>query len=389
MPPEMKIDNVSLYVSMPRGGVKAQAQMAVWVYSICMTENQPSMSIDQVPDKELLLPSRVFAFGREAVRRSGRLVVPGEPTQLDVLRALEPVVEGELNRHNSTRRPWTPADFLPIDAEGRIIGHPSRLDPEERPLLSPTAQSAMIVNLLTEDNLPSYHRVIANNFTLDGAWGTWVNQWTTEEDSHAYVMRSFLDLTQAVDPQQLEKERFDQMLQGYNVEKDPLHTLAYVTFQELATRVSHRQTGIATNNRIADDMLKRIAADENLHMIFYRNLAGAALDEAPNQMMRAIADEVINFEMPGSNISGFQSRALEIAGAGIYDLRRHKDEVVMPVLKKWRVFERDDLGPVGEAAREELAAFLAKLDIQATQFEEKRDKGQVARTVEALKRRGQ
>ena len=346
-------------------------------------------SSDALPDKDILLPSRVMSVGREMILASGRLHVPGEPDQLSVLRELEPVVENELNRHNSMRRPWLPADFLPIDGDGRIIGHPSRLAPEERPLLSDTAQAAMIVNLLTEDNLPSYHRVIANNFGLDGAWGTWTNQWTTEEDSHAYVMRSFLDLTQAVDPQQLETERFGQMLRGYNVEKDPLHTLAYVTFQELATRVSHRQTGIAANNKLADEMLKRIAADENLHMLFYRNLAGKAFDIAPNQMMRAVADEVMHFEMPGANIAGFQSRALEIAGAGIYDLPRHQKEVVLPVLKSWRVFEREDLGPAGEQARAELAEFLGKLDGLAVRFEDQRDSGRLARTIEAVKKREQ
>ena len=38
----------------------------------------------------------------------------------------------------------------------------------------------MIVNLLTEDNLPSYHREIATFFGRDGAWGAWVGRWTAE-----------------------------------------------------------------------------------------------------------------------------------------------------------------------------------------------------------------
>jgi acyl-[acyl-carrier-protein] desaturase len=45
----------------------------------------------------------------------------------------------------------------------------------------------------------------------------------------------------------------------------------------------------------------------------------------------------------------------------------------MPVLRKWRVFDRDDLGPTGEAARDELAAFMTALEEQAGRFEEKRD----------------
>jgi acyl-[acyl-carrier-protein] desaturase len=58
---------------------------------------------------------------------------------------------------------------------------------------------------------------------------------------------------------------------------------------------------------------------------------------------------------------------------GIYDLRLHRDDVLMPVLRKWRVFERDDFGPAGEEARAELEAFLTGLDDQARRFEEKRD----------------
>ena len=63
-----------------------------------------------------------------------------------------------------------------------------------------------------------------------------------------------------------------------------------------------------------------------------------------------------------------------IAKAGIYDLRLHHDEVVAPMLRFWKVFERTDLGPEGEQAREELAEFLAGLDAQATKFVESRER---------------
>jgi acyl-[acyl-carrier-protein] desaturase len=61
-----------------------------------------------------------------------------------------------------------------------------------------------------------------------------------------------------------------------------------------------------------------------------------------------------------------------IAKAGIYDLRLHHDEVIMPILRHWEVFERTDLGAVGEQARTELAAFLEGLDAQASRFVERR-----------------
>ena len=44
-----------------------------------------------------------------------------------------------------------------------------------------------------------------------------------------------------------------------------------------------------------------------------------------------------------------------IAKAGIYDLRLHHDDVIMPILRHWKIFERTNLGEVGERARDELA----------------------------------
>jgi len=73
-------------------------------------------------------------------------------------------------------------------------------------------------------------------------------------------------------------------------------------------------------------------------------------------------------------MAGFRRNSMLIANAGIYDLRLHHDEVVSPILRKWRVFERTDLGPAGEQAREQLGEFLVGLDTQATRFVESRER---------------
>jgi acyl-[acyl-carrier-protein] desaturase len=64
--------------------------------------------------------------------------------------------------------------------------------------------------------------------------------------------------------------------------------------------------------------------------------------------------------------------SVTIAKAGIYYLRLHHDEVIAPVLRYWKIFERCDFGPVGEKAREELADFMSGLDEQASRFVDKR-----------------
>jgi acyl-[acyl-carrier-protein] desaturase len=99
----------------------------------------------------------------------------------------------------------------------------------------------------------------------------------------------------------------------------------------------------------------------------------AIFELEPDQAMVAVLNNVRDFAMPGHGIEGFGRKAVEIAVAGIYDLRQHKDDVVMPVLRKWRVFEREDFSSEGERARDELAGILEELEVGATRFEERRD----------------
>jgi acyl-[acyl-carrier-protein] desaturase len=108
-------------------------------------------------------------------------------------------------------------------------------------------------------------------------------------------------------------------------------------------------------------------------MIFYRNLMDAALQISPDQAMVAILDVVKSFQMPGTGIPGFQRKAVEMAVAGIYDLRQHKDEVLDPVLRFWKVFDLEGLSQEGEVARTELAELMEGLEKQALRFEDKRD----------------
>ena len=59
--------------------------------------------------------------------------------------------------------------------------------------------------------------------------------------------------------------------------------------------------------------------------------------------------------MPGAGIPGFLRKAAEIAKAGIYDLRVHRDEVLLPIINHWRIFELTGLDAAAEEARRRLA----------------------------------
>ena len=293
----------------------------------------------------------------------------------NLLRELEPVVETELNRHLSMAKEWFPHEYVPwgegVNFSGVLEGR--EWTPEEQ-RFSEAARTSLVINLLTEDNLPSYHREIATYLGRDGVWGEWIGRWTAEEGRHGIAIRDYLTVTRAVDPVALERARMTHMTEGFEaIHPGAISGLAYVSFQELATRVSHRNTGAATGDPIAEQLFARIATDENLHMVFYRNVMEAIFELEPDQAMVAVLNNVRDFAMPGHGIEGFGRKAVEIAVAGIYDLRQHKNDVVMPVLRKWRVFEREDFGAEGQRARDELAGILEELEVGAARFEERRD----------------
>jgi acyl-[acyl-carrier-protein] desaturase len=301
--------------------------------------------------------------------------------QLDeraLLLELEPEVGRLYDRHARMAQEWFPHEYIPYRLGRDFDREPWTPD---QPRLTGVAQTSFEIGLLTEDNLPSYHRLIHGMFGRgDGAWLNWVGRWTAEEGRHAIVLRDYLTVTRNIDPVALERGRMAQLQQGYDHDSpDTLHGLAYVTFQELATRISHRNTGRYSDDPVADRIMVRIATDENLHMVFYRDVLSAALKLDPSGAVRAIVDEVLAFKMPGAGIPGFVRKAAQIAKAGIYDLRVHRDEVLMPILRHWRIFELTNLDAAAEAARTRLAEHLATLDAAAKRFEERMASSSVPR----------
>jgi acyl-[acyl-carrier-protein] desaturase len=297
-------------------------------------------------------------------------------TDVDLLRELEATVAANLNRHLEVAQEWLPHEWIPWSRGRDFTGVAGLAWAPEQSQIPEAVRAAFEVNLLTEDNLPFYHHQLASRFGSTGAWGTWINRWTAEEARHAMSIRDYLILSRAVDPVALERDRMASMQAGWTAGasgKNALRSLVYVTFQELATRVAHRNTGRLANDPVADRLLTRIATDENLHMVFYRDLITAALELAPNQTLAAIAAELVDFQMPGTGVPGFRRKSVQIADAGIYDVRLHRDEVVAPLIRHWQTLELQMTTETGQRAQEVLARHLDDLAQMARRYEERRD----------------
>ena len=290
---------------------------------------------------------------------------------LRLIHELMPTAEKLVDRHVSTSKEWFPHLYVPW-SKGRDFEADEEWDPQEFPLPD-AVRDALFVNLLTEDNLPYYFHTIDNIFG-PGVWGEWIRRWTAEEQRHSIVIRDYLTVTRALDPVELERGRMAQVSGAVVPEPDtPADTLVYVALQELATRVSHRNTGKLIGDPVGYEVMARVAADENLHYLFYRDLVSEAIALDPSAVVEAVDRQVRQFEMPGTGIHNFTARARSIARAGIYDASLHYDQVLVPVvIRHWKLEDIEGLSPEAEEARTRVLAYMARLESIARRLMERR-----------------
>ena len=143
---------------------------------------------------------------------------------------------------------------------------------------------------------------------------------------------------------------------------DLFEALAYLSMQELATRIAHRNTGKMMHDKVGEAIMARVGNDENLHYLFYRDLATAAIAVDPSSMVIGIERAVRTFAMPGTGIPDFERLAREIARVGIYDLLIHHDQILQPVvLRHWKIDKLTGLSSEAESARESLLKRIERI----------------------------
>jgi acyl-[acyl-carrier-protein] desaturase len=282
-------------------------------------------------------------------------------TSTDLVDELTPKVGQLFERHLATTKPWMPHELIPWERAAESAPRDA-WDAASSPLPS-GVRSALVVNLLTEDNLPYYFETINRVFAND-TWREWARRWTAEEMRHGIVIRDYITVTHAVDLVALEHARMHQVCGGQVPQPESAaDALAYVALQELATRISHRNTGNLLEDEAGYKVMARVAADENLHYLFYRDLVSAALEIDPSGTVCAIERQVRTFEMPGGGIPDFSAHASAIAAAGIYDLVLHHDQVLVPVvLRHWGIETIEGLSAEAECARERIVGHIARIE---------------------------
>ncbi len=292
-----------------------------------------------------------------------------ESEKLALVEAIDTQVDTLIEAHLTRRSDWYFHDIVPWERGENFRDKPWDVS---QCTISENARTSLVLNLLTEDNLPYYHALIEKSMPDTAAFVRWNRLWTAEEGQHAIAIRSYLLASRNADPHQLEDDRKAPMMNGYQPSyDDPTEVFAYTATQELATRVSHRNAGKITDDPAAFELMRNIAADENHHFIFYKSVMQAMLDQEPRLVLEGIYRVFDNFQMPGVAMPNFLRRSIEVAKAGVYNLRIHHDRVLLPLIKDWNIANLTGLTPAAAELQEKIMQVPAKILHKAELFEKR------------------
>jgi len=289
----------------------------------------------------------------------------GTPPQVEVLVAMEPAVAREMEQHLERRKLWFPNDLMPADAD---------LTPADDEMLSQLrlrarglpdcVRVAVALNLLTEEGLPHFHRLIAVHMSNESVWRAWNNLWTAEEDRHGCAMRDYVRDARLFNMGALERLQYQYIAAGFDPEweQDPYRLLAYTSLQEKATQISHANTGrlAGEHEPMLQRMLAHVAGDESRHYQFYRACFAEVLKLDVNRGLVALQKVTLGFAMPGHNIAGFKDLSDVLTRTGIFGPRQYQ-KIVEELLEHWGIAGLTGLDAEGAEAQDKLMKVPARL----------------------------
>lgn len=138
-------------------------------------------------------------------------------SKTEVLSYLESKVKEWMEQHISKRKFWFSSDFLPVDEknsddQNKIV---DGLRERARGIKDP-ARVAVALNLLTEEGLPHFHRLIAQHLGSDSFWAKWNNMWTAEENRHGNILRDYARDSRLFSFKEVELMQFYYQEAGFN-----------------------------------------------------------------------------------------------------------------------------------------------------------------------------
>ncbi len=300
------------------------------------------------------------------------IIIPGQETiesaitaKTEVLSSLETKVKEWISSHIEKRKLWFSSDFLPSD-EKMCDDKKSIIEKlkDRSKGLGDAVRVALALNLITEEGLPHFHRLVSSYLGENSFWAKWTNMWTAEEDRHGNVIRDYARDSRVFKFHEIEQLQFYYQQAGFNPNwnKDPYKVFVYTTLQERATQISHKNTGKLAGKEepLLGGILSSVAADEAKHYSFYRNVFKEILTLDPERALHSAAQVMPAIEMPGKSIENFKEMADIVRRKGIYGPWDYKN-IVEEAISFWNIESITGLNDLASKAQEAILEIPARL----------------------------
>ncbi|PHV68741.1 acyl-ACP desaturase [Williamsia muralis] len=233
-------------------------------------------------------------------------------TQDELLYALEKAIPEIMEEHHAAAEAWNPHDWVPWD-DGRNFAFLGGVDfdPDQPAPLPADAAAAVLALLLTKDNMPSYHRLMAQKASIFGAWQQVIGSWTAEDNRHSIALRDYLVVSRLVDPEVAENLRLHHITKGKL--QSPVSLTDYQILDVMALLAVHELQCVAfeeklladSDNEVLTAIVSRILHDDRVQAKTFTNFLNAGVDANISELVTAVDKAVSEMELIGADVDNF------------------------------------------------------------------------------------
>ncbi|MDV7134183.1 acyl-ACP desaturase [Williamsia muralis] len=233
-------------------------------------------------------------------------------TQDELLYALEKAIPEIMEEHHAAAEAWNPHDWVPWD-DGRNFAFLGGVDfdPDQPAPLPADAAAAVLALLLTKDNMPSYHRLMAQKASIFGAWQQVIGSWTAEDNRHSIALRDYLVVSRLVDPEVAENLRLHHVTKGKL--QSPVSLTDYQILDVMALLAVHELQCVAfeeklladSDNEVLTAIVSRILHDDRVQAKTFTNFLNAGVDANISELVTAVDKAISEMELIGADVDNF------------------------------------------------------------------------------------
>jgi len=295
----------------------------------------------------------------------------------DIIAELQKATEAQLHLLKPAAETWQPSELLP-DFASEAWQDEVRQFQKDAEAIPDEAIACLVGNTITEEALPSYQTWLNRHMefrdetgTDTSPWAKWTRAWSAEENRHGDILNRYLYLSGRVDMKAIEITIHNLIRNGFNLGSGNhvYKSIVYASFQERATRVSHRNMGLLAHKwgeKKLGKICTLIAGDEARHEQAYQNLFKVCLNLDPNGAMLAMSDMLLSkIVMParlmddGSGRDVFGDYSIIAQKLGIYTTRDYA-ELLLFLVETWQLDKLQNLSSLAVQAQEKICKTAEK-----------------------------